>query len=94
MGESINENFHKFQPVKVSPDKKTIVNGMMESPRSSIIQKHVQIQPIQSIQKDQNSPYDSHEEDESDEDEDDSVNMTETVRIPNGSSLLNFKSSD
>jgi hypothetical protein len=41
------------------------------------------------------SPFDSHEEDDSDDSYDNSGggNLTETVRIPNGSSMLNFKSS-
>ena len=43
------------------------------------------------------SPFDSHEEDDSDDDSSfensGGGNLTETVRIPNGSSMLNFKSS-
>ena len=42
------------------------------------------------------SPFDSHEEDDSDDSSFDNSgggNLTETVRIPNGSSMLHFKSS-
>ena len=56
---SMNETFNsnpKFQPIKVSPDKKSIVERNHQPQEStppttkhSVIQRHIQIQPIQNI---------------------------------------------
>ena len=87
----------KTQSVRASPDKRPLSRQVVPQ---NLLTKQIQIQPIQSIQKDQNSPIDSNEEDESD----DSLNeystlnnttsLTETLKIPNGQILLNFKSND